>query len=583
MDRHDVVHQEPAPSVRTSGISGQPLVSTSYGTVRGIEREGCCVFRGVPFASKPRRFRRPERLQPWEGVRNCQKFGKMAVQISITSMAILRKVSLKFALASIGFSKGAPSEIRSLLSKPSKAVSEDCLFLNITSPSLTSRAPVLCFIHGGAFQVGAGSQMIYDGLELARRHGVLVVSINYRLGCFGYLNIPGGDPNCGLWDQIEALRWIQSEIHNFGGDPERVTICGESAGGMSCGLLLSCPVAQPLFHRAILMSGALSNVLTAEDACTVSRRLCKIVGVDANAELLEEVSVERLLAAQNMMFGSSGFMPFQPCIDGELILDYPRNLLQSGNPLLAKKQIIVGTTAQEFNLFIPPQLSLVRSKESLDATTSKVTSILGPSRLASTSAESEEEITESEIRDMLKTIRAEGNLQGWREAYSDLLTMLVFRGPAYLAAECLSNVVERVYVYSFDFDAGRIGPAHISELPLLFGTHQRHWFFAEVSGAKKDPATANAVSHDMMSRFAAFVSSGVPDALNSSSADSKLSWPPCPVGRVSDVFSFKRRSEVIRNADSPALRQIMDYVARARRPFGVRIKVDSRVVPKARL
>jgi carboxylesterase type B len=327
------------------------------------------------------------------------------------------------------------------------------------------------------------------------------------------------------------------------------------------------------------MSGAFSNVLATTDAQLVSKQFCKLVGVDADAEALEQVSLERLLVAQLKLPGA---MPFQPCVDGQLIMDHPVNGLQSGMPLLMDKQVIVGTTAQEFNLFKPPLPSILQ-RQSLAVSASKFTAHLGPSRLASLSDEGQQEIAKKEIQQILKSLRADRNLSSWNEAYSHLCTMLVFQGPAHLAAESLSTVVERVFVYSFDFDIGRFGAAHASELPLLFGTHKKHWLLGELSGAKRDTISADAVSESMMSRFAAFARSGVPDINDPSKPESKLSWPQCLPGSVLATFSFNKECQVIQNAESPALSRIIEYLRRARRPFGVKVKFDFDVVPEARL
>lgn len=199
-----------------------PTVRTSYGILRGVTGRGCVVFRGVPYADPPVRFKRPSPPQPWSGICDCTKYGKQAVQVILEERirpkalgkAVLRRVT--------GLWKGMPDPL-------SPYVSEDCLYLNITSPSLSGSAPVLVWIHGGGFLFGAGSEVIYRGTKLTKSQNVVVVTINYRLGGFGFLNVPGADSNCGSWDQLQALRWIYSEIAAFGGDPQNITIFGESA------------------------------------------------------------------------------------------------------------------------------------------------------------------------------------------------------------------------------------------------------------------------------------------------------------------------------------------------------------------
>ena len=217
------------------------LVETRRGTVRGVAEGGLAVFRGLPFARPPvgpLRFRPPEPPEPWSGVRDAARFGTSASQNG----------ALVGTLMSLGISR----------------TGDDCLYLNVWTPGADrGRRPVLVWIHGGAFILGSGSQMLYDGATLTRRGDVVVVTINYRLGALGFLRLRDrfGDRlpatgNEGLLDQVAALEWVRDEIAAFGGDPANVTIFGESAGAMSCATLLGVPRARGLFHRAILQSGA---------------------------------------------------------------------------------------------------------------------------------------------------------------------------------------------------------------------------------------------------------------------------------------------------------------------------------------
>jgi para-nitrobenzyl esterase len=186
---------------------------------------------------------------------------------------------------------------------------EDCLYLNVWTPGADRRRrPVLVWIHGGAFVLGAGSQMLYDGSSLARRGDVVVVTINYRLGAFGFLRLRDrfgqGLPatgNEGLLDQVAALEWVRDEIEAFGGDPGNVTIFGESAGAMSCATLLGVPRALHLFHRAILQSGAANFVWPRDVAARLTDHLLDRLGV-SSPEALRAAAPERILAAQRRLF-----------------------------------------------------------------------------------------------------------------------------------------------------------------------------------------------------------------------------------------------------------------------------------------
>ena len=217
------------------------LVETRRGAVRGVGKDGLVLFRGLPYARPPigpLRFRPPEPPEAWSGIRDATRFGSSAPQNG----------ALIGPLMSLGIGR----------------TGEDCLHLNIWTPAADGRRrPVMVWIHGGAFILGSGSQMLYDGAALARRGDVVVVTINYRLGALGFLRLRDrfgsrlpASGNEGLLDQIAALQWVRDEISSFGGDPGNVTIFGESAGAMSCATLLATPRAGGLFHRAILQSGA---------------------------------------------------------------------------------------------------------------------------------------------------------------------------------------------------------------------------------------------------------------------------------------------------------------------------------------
>ena len=262
------------------------IVATSRGRLEGSEEGGLVVFRGIPFARAavgPLRFRPPEPAAPWDGVREARRFGPAAPQNAAEMGPIFR----------LGIGETA----------------EDCLHLNVWTPAPDgARRPVLVWIHGGAFVLGAGSQLLYDGSTLARRGDVVVVTLNYRLGALGFLHLATrfgaalpASGNEGLLDQITALEWVRDEITSFGGDPDNVTIFGESAGSMSCATLLGTPRAQGLFHRAILQSGAANYVWPREIAAAVADAFLAALDV-GTPEALLAAPPERILAAQRRIF-----------------------------------------------------------------------------------------------------------------------------------------------------------------------------------------------------------------------------------------------------------------------------------------
>lgn len=226
---------------------GNDRVKVEGGSVRGLTTDGVHIFRGIPFAAPPLgelRWKAPAPVIPWKGVRSCVDNPPSAMQ----------EVARPFLCYTQEF----------LI--PPEPVSEDCLYLNVWTAAAGNKEkrPVLVWIHGGGFGSGSGTTPIYEGTEMAKK-GVVFVTINYRLGIFGFMAHPGLSAespenvsgNYGILDQIEALKWIRKNITAFGGDPDNVTISGQSAGSFSVNILMSTPLAKGLFQRAIGESGAL--------------------------------------------------------------------------------------------------------------------------------------------------------------------------------------------------------------------------------------------------------------------------------------------------------------------------------------
>ena len=238
------------------------VVETVHGKVRGGLAGGIASFKGIPFAASPfavNRMRPPARPEAWDGVRDALAYGPTVPKPPY------------------------PKPFDELLPEPVIA-GEDCLNLNVWTPA-PGRAglPVMVWIHGGAFVNGSGAVAQYAGDRFAR-DGVVCVTINYRLGCEGFLFLDDATPNRGLLDQIAALEWVQENIAAFGGDPGNVTIFGESAGAMSVTTLLAMPRAAGLFRRAIPQSGAGHHVLPADTARLVTAELARRLGVAATRD-----------------------------------------------------------------------------------------------------------------------------------------------------------------------------------------------------------------------------------------------------------------------------------------------------------
>jgi para-nitrobenzyl esterase len=319
----------------------EPRVEIASGRIEGTHDDGVLVFRGIPYARPPLgalRLRAPLPPASWTGVREAKVFGPAAPQ--------------------------TPGRLAALLGSPAETIAEDCLVLNVWTPAAdAARRPVLVWLHGGAFTTGSGSQPIYRGARLARRGDAVVVTLNYRLGALGFLHLPAAErdvedaqANFGLLDQLAALAWVRENIAAFGGDPANVTLFGESAGAMSVGTLLGTPRARGLFSRAILQSGAASNVYDQEDALRVAETFMKELGLAPDdVDGLRAKPLESVLAAQGraveQLLGVVPQLPFQPVVDGDVLPRPPLAAIADG--LSREVSILIGTNLEEQKLYSP--------------------------------------------------------------------------------------------------------------------------------------------------------------------------------------------------------------------------------------
>lgn len=320
-----------------------PEVVTTSGRVRGARAGGqVAVYRGIPYAAPPfgaNRFRPPQPVAQWDGVRDATQFGPGCPQRSLD-----------------------PNPERSGHFNPS-VIGEDCLSLNVWSPDPgSSGLPVMVWIHGGGYMTGGGSAPVHDGATWAR-DGVVYVSINYRLGIDGFLHLDGGTPNLGLLDQVAALRWVQENIAAFGGDPGNVTVFGQSAGAVSVMHLLAMPSARGLFRRAIAQSGSTKCAADPALAGRIAARVADLLDVEPTADAFRGLPVERTLDATVAMafeyiapvfWGSESFLisPFRAVIDGEILPDGVLAQVASGNA--HGVDVMVGTTRDECTFAMQP-------------------------------------------------------------------------------------------------------------------------------------------------------------------------------------------------------------------------------------
>ncbi|WP_425999983.1 carboxylesterase/lipase family protein [Caulobacter sp. DWR1-3-2b1] len=305
-------------------------IKTLAGVVQGKAANGVRRWLGVPYA-RQERFAAPGPVEPWSDVRDATSMGSQCPQMYGNSAK------------------------RAMLQKPTFA--EDCLDLNIYVPEGgedVGRKPVYVWIHGGAFVVGTGNA--YDGSRMAKTGDVIVVTINYRVGVLGLVNfgealgLPDIPSNLGLRDQIAALEWVRDNIAAFGGDPERVTIGGQSAGSMSVSLLLHAKSAWPLFRGAIMQSGALSLIHSREKSRKFARRFAEVLGVDqGDLVAMRTMDLRRLFEAQATVGAENpGTIPAAPWFDDDLL---PGSLADALSQPAAPVPLIAGAARDEIRLF----------------------------------------------------------------------------------------------------------------------------------------------------------------------------------------------------------------------------------------
>ncbi|WP_349828373.1 carboxylesterase/lipase family protein [Brevibacterium litoralis] len=481
--------QTPAPTVLD-----QPTLDLAVtgGTIRGrTGDDDVARFLGIPYAAPPfgpHRLLPPAPVEPWEGVREAFEYGPTVPKIGYDEafQRILREVEIP---------------------------GTECLNLNVWAPAgavqgsgegdgagasgAGAALPVFVWIHGGAFLNGSGAIPTYDGTAFAR-DGVVTVTLNYRLGSEGFLYTPDaaahGSANLGLQDQVAALRWVQENIAAFGGDPERVTIGGESAGAMSVATLLAMPSAQGLFAQAITESGAASHTLDPAEALKAGELFARHLGTDftqpaiAGSEVADAVvatgrTVLEIRGEQDPgVWGKLGLgsMPFAPVVDGTVVPSHPLDAYAAGAS--AEVPVLSGYNLQEYRFFMvaPGMIEHIRD-EHVEPGSAKFG--LGPA-----------------------------GVQAYRETFpegtpGDVYAQIVgdwfFTLPAVRMSEARHRAGATSWHYRFDVpdpaENNGFGAAHAVEIPFVFKTHRRPGTEAFLGADPSDAVADN--THDIWVRF----------------------------------------------------------------------------------
>lgn len=408
-------------------------VKTKSGKVKGKYEDGVCKWLGIPYAKKPLvdlRFRHAEPVEPWSEVLEATTYPKKPLQGDF------------------------------LMSNPEYSDSEDCLYLNIFSNNIETKKPVLVWIYGGAFIIGETSLKMYDGTSFANKD-IVFVSINYRLGILGgydlsYLN--GGnnefDDNIFISDQVQALKWIHDNIEYFGGDPDNVTIMGESAGGTSVINLMTVPEAEGLFHKVICESGVIGATVSPSMGNVSMRLLLEHLGIEENEmEKIKELSDEQLREAsvwllQNFTRDYPGAY-LAGSVLGSLLPEYPLDAIKKGSAKGIK--LLIGTNKDESTLFITEKNGCMCSnREEVERFLSNIG-------------------TSPEVKERLNQLYSDyGSYDGIRKFMADIN----FNYHSALAADYQSEYND-TYMYYFSFvteaaKLGKVGTYHTAEIPFVF-------------------------------------------------------------------------------------------------------------------
>lgn len=433
--------------------SAEPIAETAYGKVKGASVNGIYTFKGVRYGAPTggeNRFMPPKEPEPWAGVKDALQYGNSAPQTNPNA-------------------KGGGGELFAPVGGDEKLPeSEDCLFLNVWTPGLNDggKRPVMVWLHGGGFLSGSGSGKIIAGENLARRGNVVVITLNHRLNAFGFSHFGDiGGPeyamsgNAGMLDIVQALKWVRDNIDRFGGDPSRVMIFGESGGGQKVSMLMGCPLAKGLFHRAAIESGPGIKMLDRDKATHVSEVFLGELGLtDARLPEIQKLPTEQILAAFFPAMAKTGGMTaglidnFSPVIDPVVLPQHPFS--PTASPYAADVPLIMGWNRTEMTLFADPAAFTVDDAEM----TKRITAIHGDDtpRIIETYKAKYPDLSAPDLLFLI---------------WSDYPTMLFEN---LIAERRAAQNQAATFLYRFDWKStvqdGKYRTPHTMEIPFVFDT-----------------------------------------------------------------------------------------------------------------
>jgi len=470
-------HAATSPQNGKASSKGLVVAETTYGKVRGATVDGIKVFKGIPYggtAAGKNRFMPPTKPAAWTGVRDALEWGHIAPQT--------------IAAGRIDY-----VNLIHWMNQPG-GQGEDCLVLNVWTPAIKDggKRPVLVSLHGGGFATGSGGAPGYNGQPLAQYANVVVVTINHRLGCLGYLHLAdlGAPPEfassgvAGMLDCVAALEWVRDNIENFGGNPGNVMIFGQSGGGAKTSTLLAMPSAKGLFHRAAVQSGSALRLTPRESAAKSAERMLAQIGLTKKRITeLQDVPFEMMIAAQAVLGAQTPPAGFAPVVDGSVI---PRNPFDPTAPeVSADIPVIIGTT-------------------------------LDDAALGLTNFELDEAGLKSILTTMVKD-NADRVLSAYRKAYPHASPFLIQariltdrggrRNASTMAERKAAMKRAPAYLYRFDFPSpgfgGKFGAVHGIDVGLSF-----HNFGDQMTGTSPE---MRALADKFASMWVAFAKTGNPN------------------------------------------------------------------------
>ena len=450
------------------------IVKSKFGIIEGNQERDYQSFLGIPYAKPPigdRRFKGPQPLDKWDGIKDATKFGPIAFQ---------------------GYEDTIPLNHEE---------SEDCLYLNIWTPSADDKKrPVMVWVHGGGFVIGGSTRDRINGARLTSYGDVVIVNFNYRLGVLGFLDLPAVTPNIGILDQITALKWVRENIKVFGGDPDNITIFGESSGGESVAILLSIPESRDLMNKAIIESGVANPItFSGENSRKGANELLEKLRIkEGIIQALQEVPIKKLIRIQKKISGTifdDKINPFRPFIDGEVIPEQPIELIRQGKA--AKIPIILGWNEDEIGIVFP------FFKQATDEAKKSLINIFK-------SILNHHGVNEEKFKQLRKTYDSMGLNPQISEFkfWSTILSDSMFRIPTIRQMEAHLINQTNIYNYIFSYESLVSGTAfHTFEIPFVFGQIT----LDEYNESLRRDENSEKLSKMMMDTWLSFAKTGNPN------------------------------------------------------------------------